>query len=146
MFTDVFCNCILYPGVFEGVKLGTGKVWERIVQEKKNASLSSTDIKLYNLIEGVCRKLAFYCTDDTIYAGCELLCNVWMRKRKFELEDIRYALSEAGIACSDLKNWKELLNQAIEANPELNNFAIQRKLDEILEALKKLHGSCRLPA
>ena len=34
------------------------------------------------------------------------------------------------------------MNQEIEANPELNNFAIQRKLlDEILEALKKLHGS-----
>ena len=30
MFTELFCNCILYPGVFEGVKLGTGKVWEKI--------------------------------------------------------------------------------------------------------------------
>lgn len=40
MFTEVFCNCILYPGVFEVLKLGTGKVWEMIEQKKNDGLLS----------------------------------------------------------------------------------------------------------
>lgn len=143
MFTELFCNCILYPGVFEGVKLGTGKVWEKIGQEKKRGFLSPTDIELYNMIEDVCRKLVFNCPDDKIYAGCEFLCDSWIRTRNFEEADIRKALFVMDIMYSkeDVDNWKEILDKEINTKPELTNSAIQRKLDEILKVLNSLKGS-----
>lgn len=114
-----------------------------IGQEKKRGFLSPTDIELYNMIEDVCRKLVFNCPDDKIYAGCEFLCDSWIRTRNFEEADIRKALFVMDIMYSkeDVDNWKEILDKEINTKPELTNSAIQRKLDEILKVLNSLKGS-----
>ena len=101
--------------MYDGAKLGAGKIWSLLTDKKKSGQLSSTDIELYNLIEKVSRKLAGSYSDDSIYSVCEILCNTWLRKRSFGLEDIREALKLIGIAHSkeELVLWKEFLDRNI---------------------------------
>ena len=115
MFSEFFCSCFLYPAMYDGAKLGAGKIWSFLSDKKKSGQLSSTDIELYNLIEKVSRKLAGSYLDDSIYSVCEILCNTWLRKRSFGLEDIREALKLIGIAHSkeELVLWKEFLDRNI---------------------------------
>lgn len=115
MFSEFFCSCFLYPAMYDGAKLGAGKIWSFLSDKKKSGQLSSTDIELYNLIEKVSRKLAGSYSDDSIYSVCEILCNTWLRKRSFGLEDIREALKLIGIAHSkeELVLWKEFLDRNI---------------------------------
>lgn len=139
MFTELFCSCFLYPAAYDGVKLGVGKIWRFLSEKKKNGQLSSTDIELYNLIEKISRKLAFRYPDDNIYSGCEILCDGWLRKRRFCLEDIRKALKVIGTDHSEkeLKFWKESLDQEIDKNQELLNSLVRCRLDEILTCLQE---------
>lgn len=139
MFTELFCSYFLYPAAYDGVKLGAGKIWRFLSEKRKNGQLSSTDIELYNLIEKVARKLAGKYPDDNIYSGCEILCDGWMRKRSFCLEDIREALKVIGTDHSenDLKLWKESLDQEIDNNQELSNSLVRCRLDEILACLQE---------
>lgn len=115
MFSEFFCSCFLYPAMYDGAKLGAGKIWSLLSDKKKSGQLSSTDIELYNLIEKVSRKLAGSYLDDSIYSVCEILCNTWLRKRSFGLEDIREALKLIGIDHSkeELVLWKEFLDRNI---------------------------------
>ena len=131
MFSEFFCSCFLYPAMYDGAKLGAGKIWSFLSDKKKSGQLSSTDIELYNLIEKVSRKLAGSYSDDSIYSVCEILCNTWQRKRSFGLEDIREALKLIGIAHSkeELVLWKESLDQEIEKNQKLFNSLVRCKLE-----------------
>lgn len=131
MFSEFFCSCFLYPAMYDGAKLGAGKIWSFLSDKKKSGQLSSTDIELYNLIEKVSRKLAGSYSDDSIYSVCEILCNTWLRKRSFGLEDIREALKLIGIAHSkeELVLWKESLDQEIEKNQKLFNSLVRCKLE-----------------
>lgn len=139
MFTELFCSYFLYPAMYDGVKLGTGKIWRFFSEKKKTGQLSLTDIELYDLIETVSRKLACRYPDDNIYSGCEILCDGWLRKRNFCMEDIQKALNVIGIKHSEKERelWKESLDQEIEKNQKLFNSLVRCKLEEVLTRLQE---------
>lgn len=138
MFTEVFCSCFLYPATYDAVKLGTGKIWNYLLDKKKEGQLSLTDIELYDLIETVSRRLACGYPDDNIYSGCEILCNVWLRKGSFCLEDIQEALKAIGIDYTEeAVLWKKSLDQEIDKNQKLVNSSLRSKVDEVLTYLQK---------
>lgn len=137
MFTDIFCSYFLGPAAYDVVKLGVGKIWGLLSERKKAGQLSLEDIKLYDLIEQVSRKLAGIYPDDNIYSGCEILCNAWLRKRGFYREDILEALKAIGIAQPEKEAdlWKKTLDQEIDRNQELTNSAMRIKMDQIRDRL-----------
>ena len=137
MFTDIFCSYFLGPAAYDVVKLGVGKIWGLLSEKKKAGQLSLEDIKLYDLIEKVSRKLAGIYPDDNIYSGCEILCNAWLRKRGFYREDILEALKAIGIAQPEKEAdlWKKTLDQEIDRNQELTNSAMRIKMDQIRDRL-----------
>lgn len=140
MFTELFCNCFVYPATYEGIKLGTGKIWKMIADAKNEKKLSSTDISLYNLIEEVCRKQVKNGSDDKLYSGCEILCSAWLRNTRFTESDIRLALNEMGEPLpksTKIDSFKKLLEEEISKNQELTNTAILNKLEQIIASLPK---------
>ena len=141
MFSDVFCDCFLYPAIFEGIKLGTGKVWN-IIQEKDRAGeLTSTDTRLYKLIESVCRKFMKRCSNDTLYSCCEFLCNLWLNDKSFSYTAVQNALYKANYSCtmSTAKALCKSLNEEIYRSQELSNAAVLKHLEQILLLLQDQH-------
>ena len=139
MFSDVFCDCFLYPAIFEGIKLGTGKVWN-IIQEKDRAGeLTSTDTRLYKLIESVCRKFMKRCSNDTLYSCCEFLCNLWLNDKSFSSTAVQNALRKANYSCtmSTAKALCKSLNEEIYRSQELSNAAVLKHLEQILLLLQE---------
>lgn len=141
MFTEFFCSNILYPAMYDAAKCGAGKIWRSLSDKKKSGQLSSTDIELYDLIERVSRKLAGNYSADNIYSGCEILCDAWLRKRRFDSEDIREALKAIGIAHSEkeLHLWKKSLDQEIKKDEELFKTSVTCSLEQIIACLQEQH-------
>ncbi len=139
MFTEAFCNIILYPAIFEGTKLGTGMVWKALEEKKEEGRLSNTDILLYTVIKSFCRnKLGTRVSEDKLYAVCEILCNNWLRERSIEQDGIKSAMEQMEIYqdSKTIAQWKKELEEEIRKYPELVDYKVIGDLDRILEILE----------